>query len=98
GSTDLDSAEVFSVQGPHSTINAKGTTFGATEGVSFTGTVAVFSDPDPASTAGEYSATIDWADGGAATPGTITGPPGGPFTVSGTHMYVEQGTYTVTVT
>ena len=79
-------------------INATGATFGASEGVTFTGTVAAFADPDPASTAGEYSATIDWGDGTHMTPGTISGPPGGPFTVSGTHMYAEQGTYSVTVT
>jgi YVTN family beta-propeller protein len=78
-------------------ITATGTTFGATEGVTFTGTVATFSDPDPASTAGEYSATIDWGDSTPTTPGTISGPTGGPFTVSGTHMYAEQGTYAVTV-
>jgi YVTN family beta-propeller protein len=79
-------------------ITANGTTFGATEGVTFTSTVAAFTDRDPASTAGEYSATIDWGDATASTPGTISGPTGGPFTVSGTHMYAEQGTYSVTVT
>jgi hypothetical protein len=79
-------------------ITATGTTFSATEGVTFTGMVATFTDPDTASTAAEYSATIDWGDSTASTPGTISGPTGGPFTVSGTHMYAEQGTYSVTVT
>ena len=97
GSTILNSAEVFSVQ-TDAPITAKGTTFGATEGVTFTGAVATFTDPDPASTPAEYSATIDWGDTTSATPGTISGPPGGPFTVSGTHMYAEQGTYAATVT
>jgi hypothetical protein len=78
-------------------VTATGATFGATEGVTFTGTVATFTDPDPASTAAEYSATIDWGDTTPTTPGTISGPTGGPFTVSGTHMYAEQGTYAVTV-
>src|SRR5207302_3859311 len=55
-------------------------------------------DPDPNSTATEYTATIDWGDGTLSSPGTISGPTGGPFTVSGTHTYVEEGTYTVTVT
>jgi hypothetical protein len=98
GSTVLNSAEVFSVQAADAPITATGAPFGATEGVTFTGTVATFTDPDPASTAGEYSATIDWGDGTPTTAGTISGRPGGPFTVSGTHIYVEQGTYTVTVT
>jgi hypothetical protein len=79
-------------------ITAKGTTFGATEGMSFAGAVATFTDPDPASTAAEYSATIDWGDATSTTPGTISGAPGGPFTVNGTHMYAEEGSYRVTVT
>jgi len=73
---------------------ARGTKFGATEGVNFVGTVAIITDPDPNSTATEYTATIDWGDGTLSSPGTISGP----FTVSGTHTYVEEGTYTVTVT
>jgi predicted outer membrane repeat protein len=91
---DIGAFELVQADAP---ITATGATFGATEGVTFTGTVATFTDPDPASTAAEYSATIDWGDSTPTTPGTISGPPGGPFTVSGTHMYAEQGTYAVTV-
>jgi hypothetical protein len=86
------------VQANLEAITATGATFGATEGVTFTGPVATFTDPDRASTAAEYSATIDWGDTTPTTPGTISGPTGGPFTVSGTHMYVERGTYAVTIT
>jgi hypothetical protein len=78
-------------------IHASGFKFGATEGVSFGGSVAMFTDPDPNSMATEYTATIDWGDSSTSA-GTITGPTGGPFTVSGTHTYAEEGTYTVTVT
>jgi hypothetical protein len=85
------------VQANLEAITATGATFGATEGVTFTGTVATFTDPDRASTAAEYSATIDWGDGTQPTPGTISGQ-GGQFTVSGTHTYAEQGTYSVTIT
>jgi len=85
------------VQANLEAITATGTTFGATEGVTFTGTVATFTDPDRASTAAEYSATIDWGDATQPTPGTISGQ-GGQFTVSGTHTYAEQGTYSVTIT
>jgi hypothetical protein len=88
----------FELEQADAAITATGTTFGATEGVTFTGTVAAFTDPDSASTPAEYSATIDWGDSTPTTPGTISGPPGGPFTVSGTHMYAERGTYSVTVT
>jgi hypothetical protein len=78
-------------------ITASGTTFSATEGAAFSGAVATFTDPDPVSTAAEYSATIDWGDSSSSA-GVISGPVGGPFTVSGTHTYTEEGTYTVTVT
>lgn len=77
-------------------IVAKGTTFGATEGTLFVGTVAMFSDPDPNSTAAEYTASIHWGDSTTSS-GTISGMSGS-FTVSGTHTYVEEGTYKVTVT
>ena len=78
-------------------ITARGLTFNATEGQTFSGAVATFTDPDPKSTATEYIATIDWGDSSTSA-GTISGPTGGPFTVSGTHMYAEEGGYAVTVT
>ena len=85
------------VQANLEAITATGTTFGATEGVTFTGTVATFTDPDRASTAAEYSATIDWGDATQPTPGTISGQ-GGQFTVSGTHTYASTGTFLITTT
>jgi uncharacterized repeat protein (TIGR01451 family) len=78
-------------------ITASGTTFSATEGASFSGSVATFTDPDTTATASEYSATIDWGDGTATSAGTISGSAGS-FSVSGTHTYAEEGTYPVTVT
>ncbi len=77
-------------------ISAEGVPVSAVEGNSFAGPVATVSDPDPASAASEYTATIDWGDGSNSV-GTLSGPAGGPFTVSGSHTYVEEGTYTVTV-
>jgi hypothetical protein len=80
-------------------ITATGTSLNAVEGIPFTGTVATFHDPDPTSTAGEYSATIDWGDAHTST-GTISGTAGN-FTVTGTHTYAEEGpplTVTVTIT
>jgi hypothetical protein len=75
-----------------------GFTFNATEGLaSAPQTVATFTDPDSTATAGEYSATIDWGDGNSST-GAITGSTGGPFTVTGSHTYAEEGGYDVKVT
>ncbi len=77
-------------------ITASGSSISATEGASFSGTVATFTDPDTAATASEYSATINWGDGSPTSSGTISGG-GGSFTVSGTHTYAEEGTYTTTI-
>jgi beta propeller repeat protein len=96
GNLDIYVFEFSVNSGQDAPVTATGATFDATEGVTFTGTVATFTDPDPASSAAQYSATIDWGDTTPTTSGTISGT-GGPFTVSGTHTYAEQGTYTVTV-
>jgi PKD repeat protein len=76
--------------------NPTGAPVSATEGQPFSGTVATFTDPDTASTASEYSATVDWGDGTTST-GTISGTSGN-FTVSADHTYAEEGAYTVKVT
>jgi hypothetical protein len=78
-------------------ISAQGTTVSPTEGASFGGRVATFTDPDTSSTASEYGATIDWGDGSPTSAGTISGS-GGNFTVSGTHTYKEEKSYPITVT
>jgi hypothetical protein len=87
----------YEIPCPEFPITATGTTISATEGASFSGTVATVTDPDPSSAASEYSAAIDWGDASSST-GVISGPTGGPFTVSGTHTYAQEGTDTVTVT
>jgi len=80
-----------------------GFTITATEGAdSGSQTVATFTDPggaelvagqpDPA----EYSALVNWGDGTAAAAGTLSYA-SGTVTVSGSHKYAEEGTYTVSV-
>jgi hypothetical protein len=68
----------------------------AVEGASFTGTVANFSSTNTSTLASQYTASIDWGDGGSST-GTVAGGSGS-FTVSGTHTYAEEGSYTATIT
>lgn len=58
--------------------------------------VATFTDANPGSTTADFSASIDWGDG-STTAGTVTGQPGGPFTVAGTHDYASLGPETITV-
>jgi PKD repeat protein len=87
----------YEVPCPEKGIAAKGTTINAVEGSVFSGPVATFTDPDPNATAAEYTAVIDWGDGSTSA-GTVSGPTGGPFTVSGTHTYSDEGTYSILVT
>jgi hypothetical protein len=62
-------------------------------------TVATFTDDDPGGVVGDYSATIDWGDGSPATSGLIRTNLGGGFDVTSTgHAYVEEGSFTVSVT
>ena len=64
----------------------------------FNGAVATFTSDDvPAQAAANYTATVNWGDGVTDT-GTVTGPAGGPFTVTDSHTYVEDGLYTLIVT
>jgi hypothetical protein len=74
------------------------------EGTTYTATgIATFTDPagaepnpsDPAGT--HYTASIDWGDGNTSA-GTIVNVGGENFRVDGTHLYAEEGTYTITVT
>jgi hypothetical protein len=79
-------------------ITATGMTFSATEGTSFSGAVATFTDPATAATSSEYAATINWGDGSSLdTTAVITGGSGS-FTVSGKHTYSEERSYAVNVT
>jgi photosystem II stability/assembly factor-like uncharacterized protein len=69
---------------------ATGTTINVTEGNTFNGTVASFTDSDPTEPAGNFTAMITWDDG-TTSAGTISGS-NGLFTVSGSHLYPEEKT------
>ena len=64
-----------------------------TAGRSFTTMVGTFNDPDQRVTAAEYSASIDWGDGGGPQQGTVTKRAIGDLTVIGTHTYAAAGSY-----
>jgi PKD repeat protein len=72
-------------------------TIAATEGTSFNGSVAIFSDSYTGNTSGDFTASVDWGDG-ATTAGTVSGGSGAPLTVSGSHTYTDEGNFSVTVT
>ena len=72
-------------------------TFTATETIAFNGAVATFTTTDPSPVATNYTGTINWGDG-TQSAAVVAGPTGGAFSVSGTHTYAEDGTYSVFVT
>lgn len=61
-------------------------------------TVATFTDPDPTQNASDFSASVSWGDGTPATTGTVSGGNGGPYTVTASHTYAEEGTDMLSVT
>ena len=67
-----------------------------TEGANVTSAVAVISDTNTNNALDDFTAAIDWGDGTVSL-GTISGS-GGAFTVSGAHVYADEGTFVVRVT
>src|SRR5207302_1771394 len=64
--------------------------------LSATGTVATFSDANPGGGAADFAGTtITWGDGSPATAATVT-LSSGTFSVTGTHTYADEGSYTAT--
>jgi len=59
--------------------------------------LATFVDRNPTGPLADFSATIDWGDGTPSSSGVVTGPTGGPFTVSGNHTYSSLGYKTITI-
>jgi hypothetical protein len=87
------------------TLTASATTINATEGAALSNVlVATFTDQDPAGAASDYSAVIDWGDGDATVPGSISiqadAQVAGQFDVytSKTNPFAEEGSQPVTVT
>ncbi len=58
----------------------------ATQNLQFNGFIGSFLDSNTATLAGDLTATIDWGDDSAQTPGTISGS-NGFFSVSGSHTF-----------
>ncbi len=78
-------------------ITASGSSVSSVEGAPFGGPVATVTDTSATSTASEFTATTNWGDSSISTD-TVTGPTGGPFIVSGSHTYAEEGSDTATTT
>ena len=57
---------------------------------------ATFTDANPGDNSGDMTATIDWGDSGATSLGTVSYS-GGVYTVAGSHTYVEEGNYPISI-
>lgn len=68
----------------------------ATEGATFSGQLAEFSDALTGAQPSGFLATISWGDG--TTGAGSVGGANGSFSVSGAHKYAEEGSFIVTVT
>jgi len=79
-----------------SAIGGAGSSIKATHQKPFKGTVAKFVDGTPTASKSDFSASITWGDG-TKSAGTVSGPNGGPFTVSGSHTYKKVGSFKVLV-
>jgi hypothetical protein len=78
-------------------LSGSGISIDVTEGQSFTGEVATFTNTGyPGNPASDFTATIDWGDG-TTTVGTVSGTSGF-FTVSGTHTYADEGRFSPVIT
>jgi PKD repeat protein len=66
------------------------------EGGSISGPLATFTDSNQARPAGAFTATVSWGDQ-TSTTGTVSGG-SGQFSVSASHVYAEEGAYTIHVT
>jgi hypothetical protein len=83
---------------PDPPLTATGLTLHGTAATPFTGTVATFTDVDPAGNVSQYTATITWGDGQVST-GTVMADASTPgqFDIVGTNTYVAEKTYAVSV-
>jgi hypothetical protein len=72
-------------------------TLTAIVGVPFSGTVGSFTDGDPGSIVGDYSASVDWGDGSALDASATVAAAGSSFAAQGAHTYTAAGTFPVKV-
>ncbi len=78
------------------TLTVTGLSILPTEGQTFTGAVATFTDSNTGTSSSAFLAQIDWGDGSTSPSTGITGSAGS-FSVAGSHTYAEEGTHTISI-
>src|SRR5262249_31351624 len=87
---------VYGVDPTNPMVNPQAVTYNGVEGTALSLAGATFSDPGTPGTA-NFSATVDWGDGTPASAATVS-IIGNTVAIFGSHAYVEEGTYTTTLT
>jgi virginiamycin B lyase len=82
--------------GRMSAIHGMGRNLSLMPAANFDGELATFIDGTPTATAADMAATVDWGDG-ASSAGVVSGPTGGPFAVSGSHVYGTLGNFKTSI-
>jgi len=92
GSTTVADAALTGVSTATATSGVEGVTAATLSGATFT-------DANTGAPTSDFSGTIAWGDGNTTsfTSADVTGS-GGSYTVNGSHLYGEEGTYGITVT
>jgi hypothetical protein len=93
GSTGLTTSMAIVSDAP---LSAEGTSVGAVEGILFTGQIATFTDQNVSAPLSDFTASIDWGDESTSV-GIVSAVGAGQFTVSGSHTYIDTGSYAVKV-
>jgi hypothetical protein len=78
-------------------LTVTGATISSVESTSVSGRVASFTDADTNGAVADFTASINWGDQ-TSSAGVVTSDGSGGFLVNGSHVYAEEGAYSVTVT
>jgi hypothetical protein len=88
------SADEIAVNSPNFTV--QGTSLSSLEGNPFSATTGLFTHANDGTTAASYTVGIDWGDSTTSS-GAVVDRGGGAFQISGSHTYVEEGSYRLTM-
>jgi len=98
GDSDGDSGLLSGTANVTNAISGQINAGSAVEGAGFSNMVlANFTDAIAGQPVSNYSAQINWGDGSPLTTGTISSTGPGQYAVSGSHTYIDEGNYTMSI-